>query len=131
MATSLMPEARQRYYNNAGEPLALGLLYTYAAGTSTPKATYTDSAGLVPHANPIVLDAKGEAVIYWNGAYKVDLKTADGVQITGYPVDNYTPPTDTLRTDLAASSGSSLIGYIATGAGAVTRTLQNKARENP
>jgi hypothetical protein len=36
----------------------------------------------------VPLDAKGEAVIYWSGAYKVDLKQADGQQVTGYPVDN-------------------------------------------
>lgn len=124
MTTSLMPEARQRYYNNDGTLAAGCKLYTYAAGTTTPKATYTDSAGLVPHANPIVLDAKGEAVIYWSGSYKVDLKTAAGVQITGYPVDNYTPPSDTLRTDLAAYTGSSLVGMKRTDiAGAVATTL--------
>ena len=80
--TSLMPEPRQRYYNNNGTVAAGCLLYTYAAGTSTPKAAYTDSAGTTPHANPIVLDAKGEALIYWSGSYKIDLKTAAGVQIT-------------------------------------------------
>lgn len=129
MTTALMPEARQRYYNNDGTVAAGCLLYTYAAGTTTPKATYQDAAGTTPHANPIILDGKGEAVIYWDGAYKVDLKTADGVQITGYPVDNYTPPVDTLRTDLAASSGASLIGYLPVGASAVATTLESKARE--
>ena len=89
MATSLMPEARQRYYNNDGTVAAGCKLYTYAAGTSTPKTAWTDSAGTIAHANPIVLDSKGEAVIFWEGAYKVNLKTAAGVQITGYPVDNY------------------------------------------
>lgn len=109
-----MPEARQRYYNNDGTLAAGCLLYTYAAGTTTPKATYQDSAGATPHANPIVLDAKGEAVIFWDGSYKVDLKTSAGVQITGYPVDNYRSSSylaDTLRTDLAASTGATLVGY--------------------
>ena len=112
-----MPEPRQRYYNNNGTLAAGCLLYTYASGTSTPKATYTDYAGTTPHANPIVLDSKGEALIYWDGAYKVDLKTAAGVQITGYPVDNYVSvdtliaaSDTTLRADLAASTGASMIG---------------------
>lgn len=119
--TSLMPEPRQRYYNNNGTVAAGCLLYTYASGTSTPKAAYTDSAGTVPHANPIVLDAKGEALIYFDGSYKVDLKTAAGVQITGYPVDNFesvdskiataVSESDTLlRADIAAPSGAGLVG---------------------
>jgi hypothetical protein len=137
MTTSLMPEARQRYYSNAGLPLAGGKVYTYVAGTSTPKATYQDSAGTVPHANPIVLDSKGEAVIYWSGAYKVNVKTSAGLQVTGYPVDNYkTDPANiwnaaaTLIAQLAASAGSLLIGFIQDGAGAVKRWAQDKLRES-
>lgn len=138
MTTSIMPTPRQRYFTNSGTPAAGCQLFTYAAGTSTPKATYTDAAGLVPHPNPITLDAKGEAVIYWSGAYKVDLKTAAGVQITGYPVDNVesvdskiatssasaAAATALLRSDLAASSGAGLVGAIASGAGAVATTEQ-------
>ncbi|MFM7855367.1 MAG: hypothetical protein ACKO96_26440, partial [Flammeovirgaceae bacterium] len=36
---------------------------------------------------------------------------------------------DNLRTDLAASSGSSLIGFIQSGAGAVARAEQDKLRD--
>lgn len=130
MTTSLMPEARQRYYNNDGTLAAGCYLYTYAAGTTTPKATYQDSAGATPHANPIVLDAKGEAVIYWSGSYKVDLKTAAGVQITGFPVDDYVADAaGTLRADLALSSGSSLVGFLQSGSGATARTVQAKLRD--
>lgn len=133
MTTSLMPEGRQRYYNNDGTVAAGSLLYTYAAGTSTPKAAFTDSAGLVPHANPIVLDAKGEAVIYFSGSYKIDLKTASGVQITGYPVDNYVAVASLSIDDLAnktdPTKGSALVGFLPAGAGAVGRTMQDKQRD--
>jgi hypothetical protein len=131
MTTALMPEPRQRYYNNNGSVAAGCLLYTYAAGTSTPKATYADSAGTTPHANPIVLDSKGEALVYWNGSYKVDLKTSAGVQVTGYPVDNYAysaTATDTLRTDLAASTGAGLVGAQSLGVGAAATTVQAALR---
>lgn len=128
MTLALMPEARQRYYSNVGLPLAGGKVYTYAAGTSTPKATYQDAAGTVPHPNPIVLDAKGEALIYWSGAYKVDVKTSIGVQITGYPVDNYVPPM--MAADLSGSSGSGLIGFLystAYSVGTIGRWLKDLA----
>lgn len=114
MPTALMPEGRQRFYNNDGTPCAGGKLYTYAAGTTNPKATFADEAGTVPNTNPIELDAKGEALIYWSGAYKVDLKQADGVQVTGWPVDNYkTDPGGVwgLLSQLAASVGAALVGW--------------------
>lgn len=126
-----MPEGRQRYFDNNGVSASGGLLYTYAAGTTVPKAVYTDAAGTIPHPNPIQLDSKGEAVIFWNGAYKVDLKTSDGLQVTGYPVDNInTDPAGlwTMFTTLISAAGANLIGYLPGGAGAVLTTVQNKLR---
>lgn len=46
-------------FTNGGLPLSGGLINTYQAGTSTPLATYTDSAGTITNANPIVLNASG------------------------------------------------------------------------
>lgn len=77
----LQPEGKQSFTDSAGAPLAGGRLYTYAAGTTTPKATYADAAGLTPNANPVVLDARGEATIYWDGIYKVVLQDASGVTL--------------------------------------------------
>jgi hypothetical protein len=131
--TTLMPEGRQRYYNNDGTPAAGCKLYTYAAGTTTPKAVYQDAAGTVPHQWPITLDAKGEAAIFWDGAYKVDLKTAAGQQVSGYPVDNYsTDPAglQNISPQLAAPTGANLVGFNASGAGAQARTLLDRGRDS-
>lgn len=68
-----------------GLPLAGGKIYTYAAGTSTPLATYTDSTGLVANANPIILDASGQAHIWLTcgTGYKFVFKDAgDGTLYT-------------------------------------------------
>ena len=46
-------------FNDNGDPLAGGKIYTYLAGSSTPAATYTNSAGNIAHSNPIVLDGAG------------------------------------------------------------------------
>jgi hypothetical protein len=46
-------------FNNNGDPLAGGKIYSYLAGTTTPEATYTTSAGNIAHSNPIVLDGAG------------------------------------------------------------------------
>ena len=70
---SLLPAPKQRFYQSGGAVNAGGKVFTYAPGTNTKKATYSDSAGLVPNANPILLDARGEAIIYGTGSYKVVL----------------------------------------------------------
>lgn len=62
---SLSPSAKQQFLTDAGLPAAGYSLYTYATGSSsTPLATYTDKAGSVANSNPIVLDARGESIIY-------------------------------------------------------------------
>ena len=48
-----------QFLTTTGLPLNGGLLYTYQAGSSTPLTTYSDNAGLVPNANPIVLGVDG------------------------------------------------------------------------
>lgn len=48
-----------QFLTTTGLPLNGGLLYTYQAGSTTPLATYSDNAGLVANANPIVLGVDG------------------------------------------------------------------------
>lgn len=66
------------FTDDDGAPLNGGLLYTYEAGTTTPKATYTDSTGGTPNANPVVLDSSGRATIFLSGSYKFTLKDSSG-----------------------------------------------------
>lgn len=47
-----------------GNPLVGGRLYTYANNTTTPQTTYQDAAGTIANTNPIILDSRGEAVIF-------------------------------------------------------------------
>lgn len=66
-----------------------GLLYTYAAGGTSNKATYSDAAGSVPNANPVVLDSNGSATIrLGSGAYHFVLKDSTGTT-TLWDQDNY------------------------------------------
>jgi hypothetical protein len=69
-----------------GSLLAGGKLYTYAAGTSTPKTTWADAAETTPNANPVVLDSRGEALVYGSGSYKFVL--TDSADVTIWTVDN-------------------------------------------
>ncbi len=63
--TVLAPDARFRGFDSNGAPLNGGKLFTYAAGTATKTATYTDSTGNTPNANPVVLDANGYADVWF------------------------------------------------------------------
>jgi len=77
--------AAWQFFDNNGQPLSGGKLYTYSAGTSTPLATYTSSAGNIANTNPIVLDAYGrvpnEIWLTVGSAYKFVLQDANSVQI--------------------------------------------------
>lgn len=132
MITSLMPVPKQQYFAIAGIPLIGGKIFTYAAGTNNPKPTYTDVAGTVAQANPIILNSRGEPAnaIYWSGSYKVVVQDALGNII--YTVDNYnTDPGGiwSLAATLLTSAGAAMIGFIQGLPGAVLRTLQDKSRE--
>jgi hypothetical protein len=75
---------------STGAPLSGGKLYTYKAGTSTEKESFSDIELSTSHTNPIILDSLGQAKIYGHGAYKFNLTTSADVQVTGWPVDNIT-----------------------------------------
>lgn len=126
--TSIATPPKLQFFDANGNPLAGGKLYTYAAGTTTPLATYTDYGGGTANANPVVLDSRGEASVWFGTSqYKVKLTDADDVEV--YTVDNLNGPDVATLALLAASSGSSLIGYINSGTGAVARTVQDRLRD--
>ena len=81
-----------QFFDNDGAPLAGGLIYSYAAGTTTPQATYTTSAGTVAHPNPIVLNSAGRVpggeIWLLPASYKFILQTSAAVLIATY--DNVT-----------------------------------------
>lgn len=80
MATPLQSPYAQ-FFDANGDPLSGGKVYTYSAGTTTPKATYTDAGGLTPAANPIVLDSAGRAAIWIVGSYRIDVYTSADVLV--------------------------------------------------
>ena len=64
MTTQLAPSTFYRDFDNQGNPLAFGSVYTYIAGTSMLTATYVDSTQTTQNTNPIILNARGEAQIW-------------------------------------------------------------------
>ena len=78
-----------QFFDNSGNPLVGGLLYTYEAGTTTPLATYTSSSGATAHTNPIQLNSagkvpSGEIWLDYSKKYKFVLKTSTDVLLNTY-----------------------------------------------
>lgn len=127
---SILPNGKQYYETTAGIPLVGGKVYTYDAGTTNPRATYSDAAGTIPNTNPVILDARGEALIFWNGSYKVTLQdslgnviwTVDGVQSVDVSIN-------AALAVLTGPTGASNVGFTITSIGAAVRTLLTKGRD--
>jgi hypothetical protein len=60
---SLAPPPYQTVLNNSGAPVNNACVWTYAAGTTTPIATYSNNAG-TPNTNPIRTDSAGRFTAY-------------------------------------------------------------------
>jgi hypothetical protein len=84
----LCPVPKFRALDANGNPLAGGKLYSYQSGTSTPQATYTDFAGGTANANPVVLDANGEANVWLDPELSYKLVLKDSSDVEQYSVDN-------------------------------------------
>lgn len=134
--TTLMPLPKQQFLSITGSPLAGGKLFTYAAGTSQPKETFTDPAGTVPQENPITLNLRGEpdSPIYWSGNYRIELRTGGFLSKHVYTVDNFnSDPGDIfgLNGALSGGAGAGKVGYDNAGVfppgsvGAILKTLLN------
>jgi hypothetical protein len=96
MSALLSPLPIMQFFTAAGVPLSGGKLYTYAAGTSTAQATYTDSTGNTANTNPVILNSRGEANVWISTSqYKYVLKDSTDVLI--WTVDNISTGTEIPR----------------------------------
>lgn len=90
---SALGGAGQQFFDNSGNVLTGGKLWSYQAGTTTPQTTYTSASGVTAHTNPIVLDsagrvATGEIWVTAGQNYKFVLMTSANVTIATW--DNIT-----------------------------------------
>jgi len=114
-------EAFPAFYDNSGNPLSGGKVYTYQAGTSTPLASYTDRGGLTPNANPVVLNSAGRASIWLstNVAYKIRVDDSAGNVIA--TVDDYyagADPAQLVAAGIVPATGGTYTGAVSFTGGA-------------
>lgn len=126
---TLSPLGWQTFFDDNGVPVAAGLVYTYAAGTSTPITTYNAQELIVgnQNANPIELDAAGRCVIYLTEgtSYKYVLKTAAGATIRTQDNIQAVPASTVVTGDTFMFGGQSSAPVTSTsyGVGAAYTTL--------
>lgn len=112
MSVSLSPigGAASQFFNGNGIPLSGGKMYTYDAGTTTPKATFTSSLGLTSHSNPIILDSSGrvpsgEIWLTTGQAYKFVLNGSNDVLIgTWDNIYGYSAGVETAVTEVVVAT---------------------------
>ena len=136
---SLFAGVGGQLFDNNGIPLAGGLIYTYAAGTTTPQATYTTSTGNIAHSNPIVLDSAGrvpggEMWLTDGLSYKFSVFTSTSVLIGTYDNVNATFVAQDLANTSNPALGDALVGFRQSNAagnftGSVGKTVHQKFQE--
>lgn len=88
-------------------PAATYRLFTYDAGTSTPRTTWSDAGETSANTNPITLNANGQAQIFYRGNYRLELRQP--VALGGaviWTVDNFNVPDPTAATSTVFANGS-------------------------
>ncbi len=101
----LTPSPKFHVDDELGNPAVGWKLYSYLAGTSTPKATYPLYTLGAANPNPTILDARGEATIFLDGNYKLVLKDENDATI--WTVDDVRDITSS-----ATFSGATLSGTL-------------------
>lgn len=84
------PTVKLQFTDNAGAFLNGGLLFVYAAGTTTKINTYADAQLVTPNTNPIVLDSEGRCTCF--------ITPGQAVKFVLSPSTDTDPPTNAIWT---------------------------------
>jgi hypothetical protein len=140
---SFIGGAGWQFFDDNGDPLSGGKIYTYAAGTTTPLTTYTSRDGLTPNTNPVILDAAGrtpQEIWATEGLlYKYVVKTSADVLIRSWDNVGGSVVASNLAQELANTTdntkGDALVGFRQNNSsgfllGSVGRTVNAKLTES-
>jgi hypothetical protein len=135
----------QFFADLSGLPLNAGYLYIGQPNTNpttNPVVVYQDLAMTIPMQQPLrtiqgVISLNGQPLPVYVGSDSYSVLVTDNKGNTVWSQLSVTDPVgaaaqlvENLTTTLDSSTGSSLVGFIQTGAGAIERTLQSKGRDS-
>ena len=140
---SALAGAGAQFFDNNGVILSGGKLYSYAAGTTTPQATYTSASGATAHTNPIILNsagrvATGEIWLTTTETYKFVLYTSTNVLIATWDnipgINDLNNFVDNLANTSNPALGDALVGFRQSNSSgnltnSVGRTVHQKLQE--
>lgn len=105
MTAYLLPNGKQQFIDINGKPLVSGNVYMYSPNTLIAKDTWSDPEQNALNSIPIVLDSRGQASIYGNGAYRQIVKDSLGNTIWDEEIEN-------VETGLTPSGGLLITGTV-------------------
>jgi hypothetical protein len=109
------------------------LLNFFVVGSGTRKNTFTTAAATTAHANPVVADALGVfPAIFLSGDYDWTLQDKNAEQRNSGSVSELATAVTggyVTKTELAATTGSSLVGFTQTGLGAIVAAVEDLLRD--
>lgn len=108
MPASLVPNGRQYFTDINGAPLVAGKVYMYEPLTLIPKDTWQDSGQNTLNTNPVILDSRGQAVIYGSGDYRQILTDSLGNTIWDQEIAAYQETVFGPKTTLASNTTTNL-----------------------
>ena len=130
--TSPVPQ----FFDLSGDPLDAGQIYIGTAGSNpitSPVPVYWDEAGTQPAAQPIrtvsgypARNGKPARVYVGGDDFSMIVTNRQDALVQS---ELSVLSIGLLRSDLATSTGSSFVGFIQSGSGAVARTAQSKMRD--
>lgn len=113
-------------FNREGQPISGASVRVKLAGTSTDAVIYSDN-GITPKSNPVNTNTNGEFSFYVeDGRY--DLVYSGAGLSTRTDSDVVIEDAADKFSDIASDLGSSMVGYMPSGTGAVATTVQDALR---
>jgi len=123
----LAPSPKFSAFDDDGNPLSGGKVYTYLSGGSTPATTYTDSGGGTSNTNPVILDSRGEANIWFTPGVEYRITVTDSTDGAIYgPIDNVAgsvTPSAYFATIMTGTSQTEVFDDIVAPGGTITGTI--------
>lgn len=106
MTASIIINGKQQFIDLNGHPLVGGKVFFYVPNTSTLKNTWQDMEQATLNTNPVLLDARGQALIFGVGNYRQVVKDINDNVIWDVPTSAVGAGTDVSDSTVTPTGGT-------------------------